>query len=118
VVARQWFWRPKILNYPVQGLGADLVMLARISAFKRLNALGFDDNIKMCSSVHDSVVVDIDNSKDLCYTVGKVLKDSVEAVPSNFSKVFGVEFNLPLTAEIKCGNDLFNMEKIDAGNLK
>lgn len=109
VVSRLWFWRPKILNYPVQGLGADLVMLGRIAFWNRM--------IKMqlaclpVSSVHDSIVVD--SPLELCYTIGKTLRESVEAIPNNFRKIFGTEFNLPLNAEIKCGKDLLNTEKME-----
>lgn len=111
VVTRGWYWRPKILNYPVQGLGADLVMLARISFWNRINKMKLP--CLPCSSVHDNIVVDLDNDKDLCYTVAKTLKESVEAVPLNFTKIFGSEFDLPLTAEVKCGMNLSKMEKIE-----
>lgn len=113
VASRLWFWRPKILNYPVQGLGADLVMIARISFWNRLKALSFHDFVLPVSSVHDSIVIDLDNSPELCYTIGKMLKESVEAVPENFKRLFGVEFNLPLTAEIKMGMNLKQTEKLD-----
>ena len=109
IVARGWYWKPKILNFPVQGLGADLVMLARISFFNRINKYGI--KCLPVSSVHDSIVVD--STEDLCYTVGKTLKESVEAVPLNFKRMFGVEFSLPLSAEIKVGKDLKNMERIE-----
>lgn len=110
VVARQWFWRPKILNYPVQGLGADLVMLARIAFWNRYRQLEDKNDVLPVSSVHDSIVVD--TTKEMCYTIGRILKEAVEAVPMNFQRVFNKEFNLPLKAEIKCGNDLKNMEVI------
>ena len=110
VAVRNWFWRPKILNYPVQGLGADLVMLARISFWNRLKSLNYWEFVKLCSSVHDSIVVDVDNSKELCYTISKMLKECVEEVPTLFKKHFNLEFNLPLSAEVKIGKDLKNME--------
>src|SRR3990167_1098033 len=108
---RLWFWRPKILNYPVQGLGADLVMLARISFWNRLKQMNLK-NVLPCSSVHDSIVVDVDNDQGLCYTICKTLKKCVEDVPINFKRVFGVEFNLPLNAEVKVGKNLKEMEII------
>ena len=113
VTGRLWFWRPKILNYPVQGLGADLVMLARISFWNRLKSLNYWEFIKLCSSVHDSIVVDVDNSKELCYTISKMLKECVEGVPTSFKRYFNKEFNLPMLAEVKIGNNLKNMEKME-----
>ena len=109
IPTRLWFWRPKILNYPVQGLGADLVMLARISFWNRFKARGMIG--LPISSVHDSIVVD--SPKEECYTIGKMLKSCVRDVPMNFKKVFGKEFNVPLNAEIKVGNDLKNMEILE-----
>lgn len=108
ISSKLWYWRPKILNYPVQGLGADLVMLARISAFRRVKALGFDDSVKFITTVHDSLGLDMEEG--MCYNIGKILKASVEDVPTNFKRMFGKEFNLPLSVELKRGNDLKNME--------
>ncbi len=111
VALRMWFWRPKILNYPVQGLGADLVMLARVSFWNRINRLGL--RCLPILSVHDSIVADVDTSLETCYNIGKILKSCIEDIPKNFKKLFGVDFDLPLTAEIKAGNDLHNMEVIE-----
>lgn len=102
VVSKLWFWRPKILNYPVQGLGADLVMIARISAWNRIKNKGLC--ILPVTSVHDSIV--FDTTEELWYNVGKVLKESVRDVPVNFENLFGKRFDLPLSAEIKVGQNL------------
>jgi DNA polymerase I-like protein with 3'-5' exonuclease and polymerase domains len=110
VVAREWFWRPKILNYPVQGLGADLVMLGRIIFWNRLKKSGFSPAL-ITTSVHDEISVD--TTSELCYNVGSLLKESIEAIPSNFTRLFGTEFTLPLSAEIKAGPTLAHMEKIE-----
>lgn len=111
VAARMWFWRPKILNYPVQGLGADLVMLARISSYRRIKASGI--NAVPVSSVHDSIVYDVDNPKDAWYNISMILKKSVEDVPSNFERMFGVKFDLPLNAEVKTGKTLGDMQIVN-----
>ena len=53
--------RTRILNYPVQGLGHDLMSIVRVSFRRRLDSDDFADcrnDIKLCSTVHDSVVVD------------------------------------------------------------
>ena len=42
--------RTKILNYPVQGLGADLMAIARVSLFNRLKDV---KGIKFVNTVHD-----------------------------------------------------------------
>ena len=105
VVRRMWYWKPKILNYPVQGLGADLVMVARISAHKRIRKSGIRAIPVM--TVHDSIVYDVlDTSEEAWYNIGRILKEAVNDVPTNFKRLFEVEFDLPLDAEIQVGKTL------------
>lgn len=88
-----------IKNYPVQGFGADLVMLARLEANKRLKASGLE--YKLVSTIHDSIIADCPTS---CVgAVGRILYDSIEAVPALCKKVFGYDFSLPLTSEVQYG---------------
>ena len=88
-----------IKNYPVQGFGADLVMLARLEASKRLKASGLE--YKLISTIHDSIVADCP-SKNV-EVVGKILNDSIEYVPTLCKQVFGYDFSLPLTSEVQYG---------------
>lgn len=96
----QWQWPlTTIKNYPVQGFGADLVMLARIEFFKRLKASGLE--ALFIQTIHDSLVVDCP-SKNV-EAVGKLLRESIEVVPQRCLETFGYEFSLPLTSEILVG---------------
>lgn len=99
----------RIKNYPVQGLGADLVAIARVCLRTLLRERGI--NYRLVSSVHDSIVVD--TPSDNVYNVCSLMKQSVETVPENFHKLFGVPFDLPLECEIKVGPNLKNMEKYE-----
>ncbi|UOF81994.1 DNA polymerase [Caudoviricetes sp.] len=102
--------RTKILNYPVQGLGADLMCLARVAAFNRLKN---NPSVKFINTVHDSLILDI-NEKE-CYnisTVVETVRGAFEDVPKNFQKLFGKEFNLPMRVDIELGPDWGNMEKV------
>lgn len=95
-----WKWPlTQIKNYPVQGFGADLVMLARIEAFEKLQQSGLE--FHMIQTIHDSIVVDTPSKN--CYTVSKILVDAVEAVPTLCRKHFNYEFSLPLTSEVLVG---------------
>ena len=91
--------RTTILNYPVQCFGADLVMLARIEFFSRFQSSGLEGTF--IQTIHDSLVVDI--PQELCYTIGTMLKESVEAVPDLCRKYFDYDFSLPLTCELQVG---------------
>jgi DNA polymerase I-like protein with 3'-5' exonuclease and polymerase domains len=95
-----WHWPlTKIKNYPVQGFGADLVMLARIEAYRLLRESGIE--FKMIQTIHDSIVVDTPSKN--CYTVCMLLKQAVESVPDLVRKHFNYDFSLPLTCEVQTG---------------
>jgi len=95
-------------NYPVQGTGADVMMLARISANKRLKKSGISFLWRV--TVHDSLVVDTHEKyvQDIAAIFDSVFAD----VPKNIKKVFGYEWIVPMACESKYGLDMKNMHKI------
>ena len=104
-----WEWpHTTIKNYPVQGFGADLVMLARIEAFRLLNASGLE--FLMVGTIHDSIIIDTP-SKNV-YTISRLLKQAVESVPRLCKERFGYAFSLPLTCEIQVGPNKLDMKEI------
>lgn len=111
VAKRLWFWRPKILNYPVQGTGADLVAIGRVTIWKRLRKQGIP--VKFVSTVHDSIDIDCES----CYNnrVCSIIDQSIRDVPNNFERLFGVPFDLPLNIEIGCGPDLAHLTPYEKG---
>lgn len=106
-----YYPRTKILNYPVQGLGADLMAIARVSLMTKLREM---KDIVMVNTVHDSIILDF-NSKvwDNIHIVNLVDKCFNE-VPDNFHKLFGKEFNLPMRVECQVGPTWGSMEVINA----
>jgi DNA polymerase I-like protein with 3'-5' exonuclease and polymerase domains len=99
----------RIKNYPVQGLGADIMAIARVSFFKRWNKCG-DINGVLINTVHDSIVCDIHPSE--VERVCGIYKAVFKSLPTNFRRVFGVEFNLPLLCEVKVGENTLDMKEI------
>jgi DNA polymerase I-like protein with 3'-5' exonuclease and polymerase domains len=99
--------RTKILNYPVQGLGAELVALIRVLVRRRL--MNEDPSTLMISSVHDSVV--LDSLRKFLYNNMVMLKDCVESTPVFFKNTFGTAFDIPLMCEIQYGPNKYNMEE-------
>ncbi len=89
----------RIKNFPVQGTGADLMAIARVSFANRFKRLGIDG--KLVSTVHDSIVVDVATNEveRTCNLFHDVFKD----IPDNFKRLFGKEFNLPLKCEVLYG---------------
>lgn len=98
--------RTAILNYPVQGLGADLVALGRVRARRMI-----PNNILFVMTVHDSLKLDIDNKPELCYNIITTMEEAFSLVPRDFTKRFGVKFDLPLKVEVKYGNNWKDMKK-------
>lgn len=90
-----------IKNYPVQGFGAELVMLARLQARKLLRESGLE--ALLISTIHDSIVADTPEKN--VQAVGRILNQSVEDVPMLCAKVFNYYFKLPLTAEVQYGRN-------------
>jgi DNA polymerase-1 len=105
--------RTRILNYPVQGLGADLMSIARVSLYNNLlNKPG----IKLVNTVHDSIILDVDINVNSCYNISKIVENCFNNVPSNFEKLFGHKFNLPMRVEIQVGNTWGDMKIYEVGN--
>lgn len=96
----------KVKNYPVQGFGADLVMLARLECAKRLAGSGLV--YALVSTIHDSIVVD--TPSESVEAVARVLFDSIEAVPKLCKQIWDYDFSLPLTSEVSYGPNKRDME--------
>ena len=105
--------RTKILNYPVQGLGADLMAIARVSLRNRLKGR---DGVKMVNTVHDSIILDFDPKVWDNISLVNIVDRCFEDVPKNFEKLFGVDFNLPMRVECQVGQTWGDMEIINANH--
>lgn len=104
--------RTTILNYPVQGFSADLMMIARISTRKRLARYGGD--CLLVNTVHDDIELDVnekklDNGLEMCYNICLTMEQVFRDVPMNFEKLYGIEFNVPLIGELSFGKNLKEM---------
>lgn len=98
-----------IKNYPVQGAGADLVMLARLRTSQLLHQGGIRE-AKLCGTIHDSIV--IDTTEENVYNIGKILKQAVEEVPSYCKKLWDYDFSLPLKCELGYGPNKTDMKEL------
>jgi DNA polymerase I-like protein with 3'-5' exonuclease and polymerase domains len=103
---REWP-RTQILNYPVQGFGADLMILARIEVNRRLKDV--PSCLPVCT-VHDSVVYD--TTTELVPLVADAMFDAWRNLPSAFGRTFGVAFDLPTKVEVSVGETWKDMKEI------
>lgn len=102
--------RTQILNYPVQGLGADLMTIARVI----LSGRPMPKDVLLLSTVHDSILLDC-RKKDVDF-VCEALYNVWNEIPAEFERLFGVPFNLPMRCEIQVGKDWGNMEDYTHAN--
>jgi DNA polymerase I-like protein with 3'-5' exonuclease and polymerase domains len=111
-ITKEQSWPLTIIkNYPVQGFGADLVSIARLRANQLIYASGIEQ-AKLVGTIHDSIVVDC--TEEVCYTIGKLLKQAVEEVPEYCQKLWDYSFSLPLKCELACGPNKLNMKELNA----
>jgi hypothetical protein len=96
-------------NYPVQGTGADIMALARVSFWKRLVKAGLSTLVKLISSVHDSIVVDAPGY--LLDTVAKLFHEVFADLQENIRRVFKYNWKTPLACEVKYGPNMKDMTK-------
>lgn len=95
-------------NYPVQGTGADVMCIARISAYRRIKAAGIP--CKFISTVHDSIVVDV--PAEYLQQVANIFYAVFDDLQKNIWRLFKYEWNTPLACECKFGNNMRDMKKI------
>ncbi len=95
-------------NYPVQGTGADIMCIARISAYRRIKAAGIP--CKFISTVHDSIVVDVPT--EYLQQVADIFYGVFDDLVKNIKKLFGYDWQTPLACECKFGPNMRDMKKI------
>lgn len=95
-------------NYPVQGTGADIVNLYRVSLFNRIKRLGWP--VLFVTTVHDSVVLDV--PKEYSYKVLKLLHEVCDDLIPNIKRLFGYNWTAPLDVEGKMGMNIADMEEV------
>lgn len=99
--------RTQILNYPVQGFGADFMVLARVLLKREL--LGIS-GVKFICTVHDSIVWDVE-PRAVDFVVETVYR-TWDKIPQAFEKYFGVELDLPPKVEVSFGPNWKDQQEI------
>lgn len=102
-------------NYPVQGTGADIMMIARISFWNRVVKAGLENIIKLVQTVHDSIVVDCPKEylKWVVETFHQVFKDLI----ANIKKLFGYDWKVPLDCECSYGDNQKDVTTVDLSQV-
>lgn len=103
--------RTNILNYPVQGLAADFMQLARLDIGKKYWEEWkpkWGDRVLLINTVHDDIEMDIGVDKDpeILYNICNELIKSFRNIPLLFQKRYGVRVNVPQDGECSFGSTL------------
>lgn len=104
----------KIKNYPVQGTGADLVSIARVSSWRRFKEEREANKVLFINSVHDDIQLDIVPDPELCYNICIGMEKVFQDVPANVKKIYGYKMKVPLAGEVSFGMDLGNMKEFNS----
>ena len=102
----------QVKNYTVQGTGADIMALARVSFHNRMKKLNYN-NCLLVNTVHDSLVLDVDENTVDVQKIINTMHEVFDDLPMNFKKMFGVEFNTPMACEVQTGYNWEDMKVID-----
>lgn len=97
--------RTNIVNYPVQGLAADFMQLARLDIYKKYLEWQkkWPGKVLWINTVHDDVEKDVDNKPELIYNISMELIKSFREIPNLFERRYGVKVNVPMDGEVKFG---------------
>lgn len=95
-----------LTNYPVQGTGADIVKIARLSLWKRLRESG--KSAILVGTVHDDIRIDCPNKE--VDDVVKICYDVFDDIPMNVKRLWGIDLPIKFPGEVYVGNNFRHME--------
>ena len=101
----------KAVNYPTQGTGAQVMMVARISLYNRIKRSKYADKAKFISTVHDSISYDLPD--EYVEPIGIMCHEVFRDLQLNIKKLFNYEWIVPLACEVKVGENMMNTKKLD-----
>lgn len=88
------------MNTPIQGSAADIIKLAMLRAEEAL--LPYGDAVRMILQVHDELVFEADAT--MVADIARVIRDSMEKA---------IRLTVPLTVDVKAGDNWAEMTKLD-----
>lgn len=97
-----------IVNWPNQGVGADVMAVARVAVRSRLKRYNVPN--RMVNTVHDSLVADApEKEKDFWIdTFCQVFKD----LPKLIEQAYGVPWNVPMLGEASVGSNMKDLVEV------
>jgi DNA polymerase-1 len=93
---RQKFMR-RVINFPVQSAASDIALCALCE----INDTFAPDVVKMCATVHDSIIMLVKKDKNFKDNVLKI--QSIMQHPKRVGSLLKVKWDVPIVADIECG---------------
>ena len=86
------------------------MMLARIMFNSRLQKKEYADDVKLISTVHDSIVADAPS--ELAQELTNLFHSVFNDLPATIKKCFDYNWETPLDCEVVVGKNMKDMEKM------
>lgn len=97
-----------IVNWPNQGLGADVMAVARIAVRQRWKRAGLKG--KLISTVHDSIVADVPDNE--VSAAASLFDSTFRELPKLISQTYAVDWNVPMLGEVSIGPNMLDLTEI------
>ena len=98
----------EITNYPNQGLGADVMAVARVSAAAKFSK--YKLRSVLISTIHDSITSD--SPDDEVEIVSEIFTDVFKDLPKNIEKAYGIKWDLPMLGEVSVGPNMKDLIEV------
>jgi DNA polymerase I-like protein with 3'-5' exonuclease and polymerase domains len=91
-----------ICNWINQGLGADVMSIARITTKQKFDKYKLES--KLINTVHDSIVADCPEKE--VQNVSEIYLDVFKELPKRVSQAYDINWNLPMMGEVLVGPNM------------
>jgi hypothetical protein len=105
----------KLVNYIVQGTGADVMCIARVSFTNRLKKKAWGKHVKQIGTIHDSLLCDCPS--ELVQEVVNLYYQVFDDLPANIKKLFNYDWQTPLGCEASAGPNMKDCVEIPRTDL-
>ena len=99
---------PEITNQINQGLGADVMAVARVATFQRFKRYRLRS--RLVNTVHDSIVSDCPDNE--VQTVTEIKLEVFKDLPKLIEKAYGIPWNLPMIGEVSVGPNMSDLTEV------
>ena len=108
----QTFKPTKIMNYPTQGTGGEIMQVQVGVTFRACVAKGWwsgnkDAKALLVNTVHDCVWGDC--HQDVHQEFGNLIKTNLESVPSIYNKLFNIDVGVDFPVDVEYGRDMMHL---------